>query len=421
MSGCIPSRGSLALATALIAAVGPDARAQRSPSPPRPAASCQLLGTRDASLTLRGHSAYIEPQAFVSDGDRLLLVGRPTYVWRKGGPVALIAGDSTVGAVLDGAGHAESLPSPIAPRLVNDMRAAAATKGSWAVMFAEAEPRRPQDTPQVTAYWFGITDGTRWKNLTRLPTEGMSPRSISASDLVRTPHGYVLGVPIDRGARRDVLIVEWGGDRLRSEIVETKAAGYVSMAASAGGDLLLAVVRPDTTEREDENSLFVYQRDAGARSWRALRRVARGAGRPVRDPTMSITNRDIVLTWRATPPASPAEAYAVVGQPLEVATTPLFLGSDVEQALIAWRDGKPMWVLAAAPARGEGARLRVVAQGDSGIVTIAEVASPFHRPIAAAWLGSRLFLSSGVAARTDTEPPVQSRVLSIDFRCGAAP
>src|SRR5881227_4369743 len=178
MSDRIPF-GSFAVVTALISMVGLDADAQRSPTTPSRAASCQFQGARETPLTLGGHAAYIEPQAFVSNGDRLLLVGTPTYLWRTGGPLALIPEDSTVGAVLDGSGQAAPLPSPVAVRLVNDVRAAPAAKGSWAVMFAEAEPRRPQDTPQVTAYWFGITDGTRWKNLTRLTIEGASARSIS--------------------------------------------------------------------------------------------------------------------------------------------------------------------------------------------------------------------------------------------------
>jgi hypothetical protein len=97
-------------------------------------------------------------------------------VWETRGRIGLVEGDSTIGAILDAAGNARPLASPIAARLVNDVRAAATETGSWAVMFAEAEPVQPPATPRVVAYWFGITDGARWSSIHRIAISDGAPR-----------------------------------------------------------------------------------------------------------------------------------------------------------------------------------------------------------------------------------------------------
>lgn len=383
---------------------------------------CRVGPLADTTVIIEGHAAYVEPQTFVSEGDRVLLAGTPMFVWETRGRIGLVEGDSTIGAVLDATGNARPLASPIAARLVNDVRAAATGSGSWAVMFAEAEPVQPPAMPRVVAYWFGITDGARWNSVNRIAIGDGAPRSISASSLVKVGQGYALAVPINREDRRDVLVVEWTSTELRSHIVATKMAGYLALAATSAGDLVLGVVRPDTTEREDENSLFVYQRSANSNSWRALPRLVRGLGQPVRDPSIDL-NDGVVVTWSSSSVTGEPNARALVARSLAgELPSPLILAGGVDQVFETSRESQPVWIISLRPTSASGSRLRIVVRSADGVSQVSDLPNPFHRPFAGAWLGSRrLLLTSGVAGGSPTEPPVTSRVLSIDFRCGAAP
>ena len=403
-------------------ALGSSTRAQSKSSTPSVSSECTIGRIVDSVLIVGGHRAYIEPQSFVAEGNRVLLAGTPTYLWETGDRPALVSGDSTIGAILDASGRVSPLPSPVAVRLVNDVRAAAAGAGKWAVMFAEAEPVRPQQTAHVTAYWFGLTDGERWTDLRRLEIRDGRPRSIAASALVRSAQGFALAVPIDRDERRDVMIVEWDGESITREVVETKAAAYVALAATSGNDLLLGVVRPDTTEREDENSLFVYRRNAATRSWEALPRTVRGEGQPVRDPSISVGAAGVVVSWRVTPKIDSTEARALITQSLTAAISkPLILGRGVEHVLDVARMERLLWVIASRPTSHVGSRLRVIAVSGAHTSTVAALASPFSSTMAGVWLGGSLLLTGGVLGATASALPVESHVMSIDVRCRAAP
>jgi hypothetical protein len=410
---------AMLVAVATLAAIT-EASAQRPASAlPRTPLACSAPTVGETPLVVDGRAVYVEPQAFVPSGDRLLLAGTPVYVLGVAGEPAFVRRDSVMGVVIDSSGLATLLVPPVAGRLVHDVRAAAAGPGEWAVTFAEAEPTpTPRDEPRVMAYWFGLTDGASWSRLTRIPFPDRPPRSMAASALVRTPQGFVLAVPLHRtgqaeGRPRDAVVLEWDLAQVRSEPVEALRPGYVALAADAAGDLVLGVVRPDFTEARDENSLFVYRRQELARVWRPLRRLVRGLGQPVHDPLIDVTDAGLVFTWRAAL-TSGDEGRAIVARSLDgVVPAPMTLGAGAAQVLSVPARTAPLWVLVAPP-DSAGSRVRVMTRTDAGLETTIETDSRFTAPIAVAWWDRRLLLTGAVTSRAVGSPPLQSRVLSVD-------
>jgi hypothetical protein len=409
--------GCLSAAAALVVA-GPDPRGQRRRAAAAERRECDARTLRDTRVVVDGRAVYIEPQAFVASGDRLLLAGTPAYVHGRDGEPVLVRRDSAIGVVISVSGGATLLASPISGRFVHDVRATAVREGRWAVAFAEAERvAHGRDDPTVIAYWFGVTDGDRWDRLLRVPVAEGRLRSNAASALVRTTRGLALAVPVERTTpggdmRSDALVLTRANDRITRQLVQTGSAAYVALAADAAGNMILGVVRPDITETRDENSLFIYRQDRSGRTWRSLPRLVRGLGQSVHEPMIDFIGSRVVVTWRAEPGGA-AVGRAIVAESLgDVRKAPVTLGRNAVQVLNISLGDEPAWVLVQ-PADGAHTPLRVVKLRDASVATIAAAPSLFAGPVAATWLDGRLLMTGGVASRGIAGPP-QSHVLSIN-------
>jgi hypothetical protein len=424
----VPVRFAVIAALAGFMTAGSEARAQlRAAAKPAALPTCRVTSVAERALVVGGRAVYVEPQAFIASGSRLLLAGTPVFVWgdSSGVPV-LLRRDSVIGVVIDASGRARLLapPRPLAGRFIHDVRAAPAKAGEWAVAFAEGEPMSyPPRDPQVTAYWFGITNGARWRALERLPMTPARPRSGMASALARTARGFALAVPIQSGTpdapRYDILVIDRDGRRLNSEVVGTPWAVAAALSPDGVGGLLLGVVQPDPREREDHSSLLAYRRPRGMERWQPLGRLVRGLGQPVHDPRIDVTAAGVVVTWHAKP-AGLGEGRAIIvdslGGPLP---TPVTLGAPALEVLTAPTRGAPVWVLATL-ADSASRRVRILTRTGGHVALVFDEMSPFGGPIAAASVGGRVVVTGGVAARRPGEVPVHSRLLSVRWRCGGA-
>ena len=106
-------------------------------------------------------------------GDRVLLAGKPSYLFRKRRPGAggdLESEGVVFGAVIEADGTARTVVAPpVNAGTVTAVAAAALGPDRWRVIFAVPDSIRADRSRVVRAYWHGVYDGARWTNIERLP------------------------------------------------------------------------------------------------------------------------------------------------------------------------------------------------------------------------------------------------------------
>ena len=223
---------------------------------------------------------YVEPMAYVTRGSERLLAGYPVYTWtRAHGDSARLDRTAAYVGLLIGDSAVSPLPSPMPDAIVTDIRLRADT-GRWfhAVFARAAAPDKQGHDPRILSYWYGRTDGVTWDAIEPLPMPAME-RLVSreASELVAPRGALMLAVPFGDDGRRDVAIYVREQGQWRMEILSTHSVAYVAIAT--GDTPLLYVVRPDTTNMPDMNSLSLFTRDSAG--WRDHGVLVRGARSPI--------------------------------------------------------------------------------------------------------------------------------------------
>jgi hypothetical protein len=139
-------------------------------------ADCAAFSVKSVPVVLGdGRPVYIEPSAVVSSGDRLLVAGSPSYVWNSHDKSTADSRNTLFGAVITGDGTAQSVPSPLEPGHLSDVRAVALGNGLWAAAFADVRP----DTQFNPNVWPKV-DGYRWNKMAHLGTNPIANRRTAA-------------------------------------------------------------------------------------------------------------------------------------------------------------------------------------------------------------------------------------------------
>ena len=251
------------------------------------------------------HLLYVEQESVTPHADgRILVAGNPVFLWGKtGAGYEFVEQDSIIGMVISAPSSVRSVVSPLPHHHVQGVRSVALPGGWWLVTFAEVVPTKPGVNPVVLHYWAAETDGTSWRGLTQLPAVVDSLSSAEASALVWRAGRAMLAVPGDRGRfpYRDPRVVTYTrvGGKWSAASAALGRRTYVAVALTRTRDLL-AVVRPDSTEREDDNSLFMYYKSPADSTWSVAYRLVRGYRSPVRDPFFSGEDDSLTLSWRVT-------------------------------------------------------------------------------------------------------------------------
>ena len=252
-----------------------------------------------------GASVFVEPQAVATSGLRILIAGNPTYLFHtEQDRITGVARDSIFGVVMTRDARASAIPSPLPAGRVHAVRAAPYENGHWAVVFAEAPPRAKFSAPiKAEAYWFGVTDGTRWLRMERLPAVEGTLIPDDASELVRTVRGYAFAVPVTTATGGRAAVFSERGGQWTVQLV-TDGATYLSLATD-GREFMLAAVTADTVGRDpskpssDNNSLLLYRSTEQGTKWASRVRLIRGWGQPVHHPRLVWTGQRLELGWMA--------------------------------------------------------------------------------------------------------------------------
>jgi len=365
---------------------------------------------------------FVEPEAVASNGSLILVAGQPTYLWSvKASYASLVGRDTVLGVIIDSVANATIIPAPIGAKRVQTVRAVAGGAGRWAVTFAEAEPRaKLGDDPRVVAYWFGITDGTRWLRLEKLPPVDGELQTSSASSLIQTSEGFAIAVPVRRGtaAASAIEIFAEHAGRWTTTEVAPGIVTYASLATDSIG-LVLAAVYPDTSLRADHNSLWFYRLPIGARTWGPPVRAIVGEGRPVHHPLLSsVANHTIAVTWQVRIPTKAIETrVGVLGEGMTLRDSSI-LTRTRELPLPAMRVRDLSILVAERRLQDSTSTLGIWRMSNRGPELMADAPFPFQGVFGAAPIGNTSVGVVGPVMGTPPRDPVVSLYIQrFDLKC----
>lgn len=367
----------------------------------RPGSSPQECSIREVSrdrlTVLGGRPAYVDADAFVTDGKgSTLLAGTLNLIWKISpeGEINGVTSDSIFGVVIAPDGTAEPVPAPMDPRLIEGIRAAPRPGGGWDVVFVEVFPSPPTpdslppETKRAAHVWYGWYDGADWSELERLPVpDSALPYPAFTSSLVR--HGDTLSwAAVPHRPNGSISFLQ----RVEGRWTHEKLAfGYIADVDLAYWDtagLILAAVQPDLTPGgSDGNSLLLWAKRPG---WQRLRRLVHGSVEgPVNHPSLVRAGRDFLATWW-TYADEGLELRARYVRP-DATEPPAFV---VDSSVDMWSEAVPVitdqgvavWAVHHPVAAAEGSRaaeVRYVAAAGEPVSELARAPSPYFMRMAA--------------------------------------
>ncbi|HEX7930633.1 MAG TPA: hypothetical protein VF470_06975, partial [Sphingomicrobium sp.] len=164
--------------------------------------------------------------------------------------------------------------------------------------------------PNVIAMWVGETDGSSWRAVEKLPAVSDTLDPLRFSALAMHDGRVRLAAIATRGWQRRVVLYSRDDGRWTVRDYDVGLSEYAALTATATSDLL-AVARPDTTLRvEDNNSLFLYTKSPTDTLWTSYPRLWRGKMDPVQQPLFVNDSRQLLL-WVTGPVLRARSAWAL--------------------------------------------------------------------------------------------------------------
>jgi hypothetical protein len=351
--------------------------------------ACAIRETGRARVAIDpGGELYVEPRAFVASGNDVLLAGWPAYRFARNpdGTRRQVEDENLFGVVLPERGAPIPVRTPLQARLVNSIRALPDGRGGWEVLFSENGdfPRGSFERPDsVVRLWYGVLRATgTWASLDTVPIDPELPiPSINGSSRllrVRDTLFWATVVSVERW-RRDVALFWRTASGWDHELVVTRRAGYLDLAYHDSTGIVMAVVRPDSTENPDVNSLFLYAREGG---WRITERLALGRDEPNHYPRFSESRREAYLTWLSETNGGRSREVRTTALDGRAHGSPITVDSDYAvlhpPQIVHTASGETLWgTLHRVSAETEPNRIRFSRVEGDHVIQIAEWPSPY--------------------------------------------
>lgn len=252
--------------------------------------SCSYTMLPPEPLDLSGAALLSPVAAVAASGGDVLIAGSPTFTLVDAGGQRRPPGDSTIGVIHRANGSLAFVPPPLgmAARDIAGVRVVSATGGvGWEVVFAREDSARTSQAE--LELWHGrLSPDLEWSGLqshTLGGVVGAEPRLASGLVSAGSELSFALQAK-DEGFPSELLIVSirdtsWDVSRL-------PPVAYSTLAYDAEGGVVGLFVQPDTAAPQDENSLFVYEREAG--EWLPTRKIHSGLGDPAHRPDLLFMN-----------------------------------------------------------------------------------------------------------------------------------
>jgi hypothetical protein len=439
LGGPLPFRPSATLRAALYAGTvlvlpAMSARRTRSPVPAAssdPSPGCRVEQVLESPLRVGGgEEVYVNPAAMTVSAGRILLLGRPTFVWsrRRGTSGGSTPDDSTaLGVVLENDGSAHLVPAPGDARRIVAVRAAASGDGGWDVLVGEGArpPVAGSDNLSSIRHAVYRAGSLRLAEALPLPPNG-TLKVRTSSSLVRTGSTLRWAAVLTRAdGSTEVVLFERGRRGWSYTRVPAHRTAYVELGERVRGDPVLAVVEPDSTRTHDANALFLWRRDAGR--WHRDRKLAPGLPEPVHQPALGFSGGREIASWMVEP-AGAADArmeLRMLADPFRTPRPAAFRVDDATAGRYAsiMAGERMFWISDHLLPGGTRRELRVSTLEDGGVEMIRAIPNPFLETLfnAVARNESELVLAGAVTSDHGAPAPVVSRIMRIQLRCNGTP
>jgi hypothetical protein len=393
---------------------------------PRTHRDCRVLRSKRVPIVLRdGRQVYVEPNAIVQSGKRILVAGFPSYVWGAKGNSQVDLRNTLFGIVISPDGSADFIPSPLPAGHLSDVRALALPNGNWAATFADVAPEtqfNPKISPRVEGYWFGITDGKTWV-VERVPTTPGEIQPTFASRLLHSGAGYSVAMPVDLGHNADGLAHTAAAVFTRGEDGWTRRdrvfefVSYVSLDTTSSGNLMLGAIAVDTTDRHVRNRLAFYRFYNVDSTWHEFTRLEGDTSRRMHHPDVVWYGDSLTVTWLETNNGSTRmEAKAAVGVTQSSRPRIQTISRDAIQTIPLRNAARPSWL---ALQQVDSVSKRIVFVQSTGANSASQFAVdvPFSGFIGAVVSSAKLLIIGPVSPNDGKAPVVSSHLLTIELSC----
>jgi hypothetical protein len=406
------------LSAALAACTPASGQTASKPGEPRARFCLDSASTTTPARLDSTHLAYVEQETVVAGSDdRILVAGNPVYVWRRAASgYDLLARDSLFGIVIDsGTSAVRAIPLPLPGRTLDGMRAAALPDGWWLVVFGEVVPVPQMIDPPVVSLWAGETDGTHWRDLQRLPAVRDSLEIMTVSRLDLRDGRVRFTVKTKRDRHRRVIVFARDAGRWTASDHAFGSADYAAITSTTSRDLL-AVVRLDTTEARDANSLFLYAKAHDDTAWTLVSRIWRGVRAPVHDPQFVPDDEKPLLVWQTGDPPGNTEGWMTetTGRDSSL-SPPLHFGSGIRAVETSAR-GASSVIATTDRARPSTAQLFEVHRPER-IARVSRRVTSFEGLTSVALARHRAVVIQSQPSATSRDPAVVSQLETHAWRC----
>lgn len=253
---------------------------------------CTAREVSRARLIVEGdRELYLEPVVVEAAGDRVLLAGKPSYLFRKrpSGASGDLESDGVVfGAVVHADGTAGMVGAP--PVDAGNVTAVAASPvggDRWRVIFAVPDSAHTDGSRVVRSYWHGVYDGARWTEIERLPNPpDLSLQYFNRSRVIERGDTVVWASIVSTSPitaspiiRQRVVVFERVGGAWTHTVPETPYASEVELIHTPRHGFILGVFRHPLNAPsfsgsvegpQPKTSLHLYTRRSG---WSRQREV----------------------------------------------------------------------------------------------------------------------------------------------------
>lgn len=351
-----------------------------------------------------GRELYLEPVVFVASGNRVLLAGKPSYLFlkRESGATAELASRHAVfGAVIEQDGSARTVPPPpINDGKVTAVAGIAAEAGMWRLIFAELDSIATDGEQEIANYWHALYDGQRWSSIERLPRLAAATFwYYNNSNLAQNGDTTVWASVVRRSrTQMGIAVFERRGSEWTHRILDTPFAQSAELIHLPDLGFILAVPHSDSTVANDRTSLFLYARSG---NW-ALYRKVQSADQYASGASLHSLNGSGVLSWMARDVSSTEphlEFRALTGR----------IGSPDERALVVDRpslggvaaisldDASIIWVAHHGSGAADTSELHLVRSRSQGTAVIWKTPYPYRGGFAATgYLNSDVLIAGPV-------------------------
>lgn len=336
----------------LATTVAPNVKSQtvvRDESRPR----CTARELSRARLIVEGgRELYLEPVVFAVSGERALLAGKPSYIFRNRAPgdtADLESRHVIFGALIEPDGTARTVsPPPVNDGKVTAVAAAASGVNSWRVIFAELDSIATNYPQVISAYWHGMYDGTRWSALERLPQpEGVS-LLYSDNSQVKESGDTVVWAALARVAngRHGVALFERRGGAWSHLVPTTPFASGVEVVHVPTLGFVLAVFKNELRPAHSFRTLFFYPRRS---NWQLHRKIELGEDPTIVGGKLHFSAETGMVTWMGRAEdavGSRLELRAMVGALLDHDAPVIIVDRDAipQFAPVAMSGGEVAWL-----------------------------------------------------------------------------